>query len=74
MISGFLRWDDLFKLLGMSRTAIWREEKNGTFPCRRQLGPNSVGWLEDEVKEWMESRPKATKVNSNLRKKKVKHV
>ena len=33
---------------------IARLEKKGHFPRRVQLGPNRVGWLESEIKAWME--------------------
>lgn len=36
---------------------IRRMEDQGTFPRRRQLGPNKVGYLEVEVVEWCKSRP-----------------
>lgn len=44
------------KLTGLSRTTRWRGEKDGWFPKRRQLSPNSIGWYESEVKKWIESR------------------
>ena len=44
---------------GLSRTSIWRQEREGKFPCRIQISPNRVGWLEDEVDEWIESRPRS---------------
>ena len=39
-----------------SPVQIWRLEKAGTFPCRVQLGPNRVGWVEAEVEAWLRSR------------------
>ena len=35
---------------------IARLEKAGKFPKRVQLGPNRVGWVEDEVLDWLQSR------------------
>lgn len=35
---------------------IARMEKAGRFPKRVQLGPNRVGWVEDEVLDWLQSR------------------
>lgn len=35
---------------------IDRLEAAGKFPKRVQLGPCRVGWLEDEVIEWMKAR------------------
>lgn len=50
---------DVSDQLGIGRTTLWRWEREGRFPRRRQLGPNRVGWLEAEVDEWLESRPLA---------------
>jgi prophage regulatory protein len=41
---------------GYSGTQIWRLEQLDKFPARVQLGPNSVGWFEDEVDAWVLSR------------------
>lgn len=35
---------------------IARLEKAGLFPKRVQLGPNRVGWVEDEVLDWLQDR------------------
>ncbi|GMN04120.1 helix-turn-helix transcriptional regulator [Erythrobacter sp. MTPC3] len=35
---------------------IARLEKAGLFPKRVQLGPCRVGWVEDEVLEWLRVR------------------
>lgn len=35
---------------------IARLEKAGQFPKRVQLGPNRVGWVEDEILAWLEER------------------
>ena len=37
---------------------IARLEKAGNFPKRLRLGPNRVGWLEDEVLGWIDDRLK----------------
>ncbi len=52
----FLRIDELIGKVGLSRPTIWRLERAGEFPKRRQLGKNSVAWLEEEVEEWMRER------------------
>ncbi len=52
----FLRIDELIGKVGLSRPTIWRLERAGEFPKRRQLGRNSVGWVEDEIEQWMQSR------------------
>lgn len=35
---------------------VARLEKAGEFPKRVQLGPNRVGWVEDEVMDWLQQR------------------
>lgn len=53
-----LRTDDVTRLTGLSRTTLWRLERRGTFPSRLRLGPGSVGWIEEEVLEWIAARPR----------------
>ena len=33
-----------------------RLEKAGLFPKRVQLGPSRVGWVEEEVLDWLQER------------------
>lgn len=54
-----LRQGRLCRLLSISRTTLWRRVRAGDFPAPRRLGPNVVGWLEDDVRAWLESRPEA---------------
>ena len=46
----------LKELVLYSPQHIARLEKAGTFPKRVMLGPNRVGWVEDEVLDWLEER------------------
>ena len=41
---------------GLSDTTLWRLEKEGKFPKRVKLTNKIVGWYEDEVDAWIESR------------------
>ena len=45
---------------GKSRIQLWRDIKAGKFPPPLELGPNSVGWYEDEIDDWLASRPRRT--------------
>lgn len=65
MSGRILRWQELHKIVGKSRSQIWRDERAGLFPRRRQIGKNSVGWLDNEVFEWKEALPLA---NPQIRK------
>ena len=52
-----LRFKELKTVVGLSRTSVWRLERRGEFPRRRQISRNVVGWREDEVFAWLDSRP-----------------
>lgn len=41
---------------GLSYPTIYRHMQAGTFPQQIQLGPNSVGWIEEEIDAWIASR------------------
>ena len=53
-----IRFPEVKRRTGKSATQVWRDEKGGTFPVRVQLGPNAVGWYEDEIDAWIEARPR----------------
>lgn len=56
----YLRDPEVRKTSGLSKSTIWRKEKEGTFPKRRKLSANSVGWLRSEINAWLTSREPAT--------------
>lgn len=53
-----IHYGEMKRLIGVSRTTLWRWERKGLFPARIKLGPNSVAWAEDEVAAWLASRPR----------------
>lgn len=55
-----LRETDVKKRSGKSRAQRWRDIRAGLFPAPVELGPNSIGWFEDEIEEWLASRPRRT--------------
>lgn len=48
-----LRWIDLQKIVPLSKTSIWRMERDGIFPKRRKMGKKLVVWLRSEVENWL---------------------
>ena len=46
----------LRELVLYSPQHVARLEKAGEFPKRVNLGPNRVGWVEDEVLDWLQER------------------
>jgi len=53
-----IRWLEVHRRVGKSRTQIWRDIRDGKFPAPVQLGPNSIGWYEDEVAERLAALPR----------------
>ncbi len=41
---------------GLSRTTIWRLERDGQFPKRRLITGKIVAWDEAEIDDWINSR------------------
>lgn len=39
----------------LSRSTIYRLMNDGKFPASIRLSANSVGWLESDVEQWIES-------------------
>jgi prophage regulatory protein len=52
----FLRLRQVRALVGFGRTQIYRRINEDTFPRPVRLGPQSVAWVESEVREWMQQR------------------
>ena len=51
-----LRFTAVRRMVGLSRSTIWRLEKEGLFPRRRQISPHLVGWVNSEVQDWIANR------------------
>jgi prophage regulatory protein len=52
----FLRFPTVRARTGLSRSTIWRLERDGAFPRHRRISRNAVAWVEDEVAAWMRSK------------------
>ena len=47
------------RLASISRTAIYLQMSEGTFPRPVKIGPQAVRWYrKDEILTWIESRPR----------------
>ena len=55
-IDRVIRPREIAALTGLSLATIWRREKAGDFPRRRQISPGAVGWLASEIREWLSGR------------------
>ncbi|MRR56130.1 MAG: AlpA family phage regulatory protein [Deltaproteobacteria bacterium] len=43
----------------LSEVSIWRLERDGKFPKRRQISKRRVAWLLSEVMEWAKTQQQA---------------
>ena len=59
MDSKLLTQKQVVDLVGVSRTTIWRLERAGKFPRRRQVSTKAVRWNQAEILDWIRSRPLA---------------
>jgi prophage regulatory protein len=48
-----LRLDKVREKTGLSRSTIYDRMGKGTFPGSISLGARAVGWLENEVNDWL---------------------
>lgn len=54
-----LRWPEVFRLTGISRTTIWRMEKQGRFPRHVNVSPSIAGWWASDVEAFLDSLKQA---------------
>lgn len=57
-IPKLLRYEDMKRIFGISRSSLYRWEKEGDFPKRVQMGANSIAWKQEDVMEWINKRMK----------------
>jgi len=58
-LAPILRLGDVKARCALSKTTIYRLIESGFFPKPIRLGPNSVGWLSDELDKWVTDRAAA---------------
>jgi len=51
-----MRIRKVLQLSGLSRATLYREIKSHAFPAPVKLSSRSVGWLQDDVTQWLEAR------------------
>ena len=59
VVDGIMRLDELTKVLGLSKSTIWRRIRQGEFPPPIRLGgekARAVGWPREVVREWLNER------------------
>jgi prophage regulatory protein len=57
--TSLIRYKALKQLIGVSRSTIFRWERDLKFPRHFNLGSNTIAWRLDEVEEWIALKQKA---------------
>jgi len=60
-MSKILRLPEVISRAGLSRSSIYAFMAKSTFPSHIHLGARSVGWLENELQEWLTSRAESSR-------------
>ena len=61
MSNKILRLPQVKAQTGLSRSTIYARVNQGTFPAALNLGPNTVGWLEADIQNWIEQQIRASR-------------
>jgi len=56
-----LRLPEVKTNTGLSRSTIYFRMAEGTFPKQIALGRRTVGWLENEIEEWLQRQIQASR-------------
>lgn len=56
-----LRLPAVKKCTGLSRSTIYLRMANNEFPASISLGGRAVGWLEEDVNNWLEQKIEASR-------------
>jgi prophage regulatory protein len=61
LVTSILRLPSVQKRTGLSRSTIYLRISEGNFPKPISLGGRAVGWIEEEINEWLNQRIKASR-------------
>lgn len=54
-----IRVREVIEMTGPSRSSIYLLIKKGNFPAQVKLSTRSSGWFRKEIKDWVDTRPRA---------------
>lgn len=49
-----LRMPAVVRRVGLSRSSIYSYQRAGTFPRAVKIGPHAMGYVEQEINEWID--------------------
>jgi len=62
--SRVLRLKEVCKVTGLGRSFIYQLQAEQRFPHSIKIGVRAVGWLDSEVREWLECRIRSSRAKS----------
>ncbi|HEY3180489.1 MAG TPA: AlpA family transcriptional regulator [Casimicrobiaceae bacterium] len=62
-----LRLPEVKNQVGLGRSAIYDQIKQGRFPAPVQLGPRAVAWPSDQIAAWIDARIESARGNATPR-------
>lgn len=65
MSNKIIRLPEVKSKTGLSRSTIYLRMFKGVFPQTISLGERAVGWLEDDIDQWLDDRIAASKVSNH---------
>ena len=51
-----LRLKQVIEITGLSRSTIYAYISDGFFPKQIAIGERAVGWLSDDIEQWIQER------------------
>jgi prophage regulatory protein len=60
----FLRLPAVIERVGKSRSAIYRDIQDGTFPAPIRIGAQAVAWDSTDIEAWQQNKLDAAKLAS----------
>ncbi len=64
MTHRIIRLPEVMARTGLSRSTIYLRISQGTFPKPVNLGARAVGWIEEEIQEWLQQQIEASRRES----------
>ena len=52
-----IRHREVLQRVGLSRVTLWGLRQSGQFPKPLLLGKSAIGWREQDIEDWIASRP-----------------
>ncbi len=61
-----LRLAQVRAMTGLGRSFIYQLQAQKLFPQRIKIGLRAVGWIEDEVEQWVADRVAQSRLNNDI--------